>query len=96
MLERHRVDRNPGLEDGPMAAFGPAMRGYYRAVAADVFSRFGGPDGWREQIVEAVIKEQLSDGSWVSESALQKEDEPILATGFALLALAHASGASKR
>ncbi len=86
----HRLDRNPGLEGGPMEAFGPAMRGYYRAASAEVFRRFGGPEGWRAALVEAVLAEQRADGSWASDSPLQKEDEPIVATGFALAALAQA------
>ncbi len=87
----HRVDRNPGLEGGPMEAFGPAMRGCYRAAAAEVFARFGGPEGWRAPLLEAILAEQRADGTWASESPLQKEDEPIVATGFALAALAYAS-----
>ena len=92
LLKRHRVDVNPGLEDGPMAAFAPAMRFYYRAVAARVFAVLGGPDGWRGTVCRALVSEQGRDGTWRNESGLQKEDCPVVATSLALLALSAASG----
>ena len=83
----HRVDENPGLRGGPMEGFAPAMKGYYRAASAEVFARLGGPDGWRPALVDAVLAEQRDDGSWANPSDLQKEDDPLLATSFALMAL---------
>lgn len=85
----HRVDRNPGLEGGQMEVFATAMRGSYRAGSAQVFARTGrGPDGWRRKLRTAVVAEQQADGSWVNESNLQKEDDPLIATSFAVMALA--------
>lgn len=83
----HALDRNPGLDGGPMEAFGPAMRGYYRAGAAIVFARLGGPEGWRRALAEAVLAEQQPTGEWRNERALQREDDPLLATAFAATAL---------
>jgi len=84
----HRVDRNPGLEGGPMEPFAEAMRGYYRAGAARCLQRFGGPPGWQAQLARAIAAEQRSDGHLQSESPLQKEDDPLVATAFAAQALA--------
>ncbi len=102
----HRLDRNPGLEGGRMEAFGTAMRGYYRAGAAECFALLGGPprlqhpelgpegvgdaDSWRSRLVQAVVAEQREDGSFWNGNALQKENDPLIATAFALTALAHA------
>ncbi len=86
----HRVDENPGVRGGPMEPFAVAMRGSYRAAAADVFRIAGGPDGWRAPLIDAVLADQKDDGRWQNESRLQKEDDPIVATAFGLTALNHA------
>lgn len=88
LRESHRPDRNPGVVGGPMEPFAEAMRGYYRAGAARCFARWGGPAGWRRGLAVAIAAEQREDGSVRNESALQKEDEPIIGTGFAVQALA--------
>lgn len=87
---RHRVDVNPGLDGGPMAPFARAMRGYWRAGAARVYYEVGGPGEWSESMAAAILQEQRPDGAWANESPLQKEDEPAIATAFALSALGHA------
>jgi hypothetical protein len=83
----HTADANPGLAGGRMDAFGPAMAFYYRAAAAAVFRRLGGPDGWEVALLSAVRAGQRDDGSWANPSRLQKEDDPLIATAFALQAL---------
>ncbi len=88
LLRHHRVDENPGLDGGPMEVFADAMRGYYRAGAAACFLLTGGPKGWRSELSRAVLAEQHEDGRWQSANPLQKEDDPIVATGFAIRALA--------
>lgn len=90
LLEHHRIDANPGVEGGPMHLFAQAMRGYYRAGAATWFARVGGPTGWRDALVDAICAEQREDGSFANPNRLQKEDDPLLATGFAITALAAA------
>ena len=90
LRSHHRVDANPGLEDGPMQPFARAMRGYYRAGAAECFLLMGGPKDWRPKLCEAIAVEQRDDGHFENPSPLQKEDAPIVATGFAIRALAAA------
>ena len=87
----HRPDRNPGLEGGPMDAFATAMAGYYQAASAKVFAAVGGPPGWRDDLTTAVAAGQRPDGSWANASTLQKEDDPLIATAFALAALSAGS-----
>jgi hypothetical protein len=87
LLDIHRFDENPGVAGGPMDAFAKAMTGYYRAGSSAVFRALGGPDGWQAAMAAAVVAEQRPDGAWANRSALQKEDDPIIATGFALQAL---------
>ncbi|MCO4773467.1 MAG: hypothetical protein KDA24_25770, partial [Deltaproteobacteria bacterium] len=88
LLAMHRTDVNPGVLGGPMEPFATAMRGYYRAASSRVFATFSaGPEGWRESMIDAVATEQRDDGSWQSTSNLQKEDDPLVATAFAVRAL---------
>lgn len=86
----HRVDENPGVRGGPMEPFALAMRGSYRAAAAEVFRQAGGPEGWKAPLIEAVLAEQEEDGRWQNERRMQKEDDPIIATAFGINALSHA------
>jgi hypothetical protein len=41
-------------------------------------------------MVRALLTEQREDGSFWNANALQKENDPLIATAFALIALAHA------
>lgn len=84
----HTPDENPGLGEGPAPGFARAMRGYYRACSAEVFLALGGPEGWEDGLIDAILAEQKPDGSWQNELTAQKEDDPVVATGFALSALA--------
>jgi len=86
----HRSDRNPGLVGGPFAAFAVAMKGYYRAASSAVFARWGWPAGCAEEMTSAVLADQLPGGFWKNQDVLQKEDDPLIATAFALQALAGA------
>jgi hypothetical protein len=81
-----RADENPGV-GGVFARYGPAMRFYWRAAVAEVFAGGGGPPGWGEALRAAIEAEQRPDGSWQSASAEQKEDDPLVATALALVAL---------
>jgi len=87
LQEIHVVHENPGVDPGPLRALGEAMKGYYRAGSAQVFQRFGGPTGWRGQMIDAVVAEQRRAGSWLNKNRLLNEDEPLLATLFAMQSL---------
>ena len=87
LRSQHRLDLNPGVERGKVPVFARAMRGYYRAAGARVFAIGGGPDRWQSDLVAAIVDEQRPDGTWSNPDSAQKEDEPIIATGFALVAL---------
>ncbi|TNE84415.1 MAG: hypothetical protein EP330_29820 [Deltaproteobacteria bacterium] len=91
LLEHHRTDENPAVGKAH-ARFGVAMRFYYRAGAARVFAALGGPKDWQLGLHDALKAEQREDGSFQSEFVLQKEDEPVIATGLAVIALAGCLG----
>lgn len=90
-LERHlRADENPAV-GGAFGAYGPAMRFYWRAAAAEALGA-GAPAAWARSVRDALATEQRADGSWRNERAEQKEDDPLVATCLALLAWRSAPG----
>ena len=61
------------------------LRFYYAAARAEVFNRLGLPDPLPPA---DLVADQRSDGSWSNPEALVKEDDPLIATSFAVQALA--------
>ena len=59
------------------------LRFYYAAVSAQVFAT---PN---PKLTASLTAAQRSDGSWRNAENLVKEDDPLIATGFAVMALAH-------
>ena len=51
---------------------------------------WGWPEGEAKGMVAAVLADQRSGGFWQSLDVLQKEDDPLISTAFALQALAAA------
>ena len=43
---------------------------------------------WRDQLTGALIKTQGTNGSWQNPAGEMRENDPLVATSFALLALA--------
>lgn len=79
----HRLDEVPGAVS-PGEASG--RRHYYLAAAASVFERVGGPAGWADDLVRILAAEQAEDGSFAGASG-HGEEEPLVATSYALTAL---------
>lgn len=75
---RHRSDRVPGFDDGedPRMSWGSGLRFYYAAAIAGVRS---------QQRVQ--LPEQAADGSFRNANGRVKEDDPLIATTFAVQAL---------
>ncbi|MEN0063293.1 MAG: hypothetical protein AAGA48_14165 [Myxococcota bacterium] len=90
-LRRHHTpDRNPGVAED-REPFARAMRGYYQCAASQVFARFGGPKGWSAALAHDLRRRQRDDGSWQNELPHQKEDDPLVATAFAVRTLVRCS-----
>jgi hypothetical protein len=61
------------------------MRYYYAAASAQAFRLLGVPrDHDQDRLLRA---ERRGDGSWANPEPRVKEDDPLIATGFALSAL---------
>jgi len=53
-------------------------------------SRIGGQESgveWSDKLVQALVKRQLPDGSWINAAVAVREDDPVVATCFATQAL---------
>lgn len=96
-LEREfRADRNPG----DFVAINEVRRAssyYYwmwsaahalRALGKPVLATRAGEVRWAEALAEELLKRQRPDGSWVNGASEMREDDPLVATPFAVAALA--------
>jgi len=91
--KNYTVDANPGM---------PEVRGhwglyyYYHTMAKcldtlgrdEIEDARGKKHDWRADITGALAKRQRDDGSWLGVKHWM-EDDPILVTGYALMALSH-------
>jgi squalene-hopene/tetraprenyl-beta-curcumene cyclase len=57
------------------------------AVGVDTVPTAAGPVEWRRSLAAALIALQAADGGWVNPSGAVREDEPLVATSFAVAAL---------
>src|SRR5882724_2206235 len=84
-LATHNVpDGAPGFIGPAYQRWTQGLRFYYAASIAQVFA---GPSQMLAASLEAA---QRSDGSWRNAENLVKEDDPLIATGFSVAALARA------
>jgi hypothetical protein len=90
-LKRHSdVDYPQGVPTDHPEPWGEAIRFYHYSVRADVYRKLDFPAAERSQLAAAIIKHQRSDGSFVNTaSPLMKEDDPVLCTALAVVALAN-------
>jgi hypothetical protein len=66
-----------------------ALHFYHVAVRAEAYAAAGQDGDWRQQIARHLEKLQRGDGSFVNDrSPLMKENDPILCTALAVVALA--------
>jgi hypothetical protein len=72
----HNQTHVPGFENGPREAWGLGLRFYY---AAAIIRAVPG--------LPVLLLPQKADGSWANPNNLVKEDDPLIATGFAVRVL---------
>jgi squalene-hopene/tetraprenyl-beta-curcumene cyclase len=99
-LEKHfRPDSHPGKYIGAHEPNREAVYYYYAASvskalrAAGVKEAGGSSIGWSDTLSAELAKRQNLDGSWVNRANLVREDEPLVATANALIALANCKAA---
>lgn len=87
-LARHfDAARNPG-DFPPVAEVRRDSAYYYWAWSAAHAARQLGKRAWAEALVAELLRRQGADGSWRNPASEMREDDPIIATSFALAALA--------
>jgi hypothetical protein len=90
LSKHHRVDGVPGFDEST-AKWQGGMLYYYLAASARAFrAAKSGPPGWKDEMIRSLAGLQGEDGSFKNPSFLMKEDDPLIATSFALLALTSA------
>ncbi|HVR85225.1 MAG TPA: prenyltransferase/squalene oxidase repeat-containing protein [Planctomycetota bacterium] len=91
LAQHHRSDGVPGFDESG-AKWRDGMLYYYLAASARVFRQTGrGPEGWKADLLRSLTARQRDDGSFKNASFLMKEDDPLIATTWALLALESAA-----
>lgn len=92
LREHFRADRHPGVYVKAHEPNRDAVYYYYAASVARAFRehKLALPDGrdWREELSYALAARQAKDGSWTNPVELVRENDPIVATSSAVLALA--------
>jgi hypothetical protein len=95
LVTHHRVDQVPGIPADNPSSWHLGLRFYYLAVSAQALQKLGigqapAERNWREDLVNTLVATQRRDGSWVNPVDTQKENDPLIATGLAVQALAAA------
>jgi len=76
LLNHHQPDRAPGFDGSPRQSWAAGLRFYYAAAIKRAMPS-----------LPVQLPPQRDDGSFVNSSNQVKEDDPLIATGFALRAL---------
>ena len=90
-LKKHtNLDYPQGVPTDHPEPWGEAIQFYHYATRAEVFRALDFPVEERAKLAAAVARHQREVGSFVNTvSPLMKEDEPLLATALAVVALSH-------
>ncbi len=92
LVKRPALELVPGFEGlPPEAGWQRGLRFYYYAGLARVLTHFppAEREGRREALHKHVIGLQQKNGSWVNESDRMRENDPLVATALAVMALGH-------
>ena len=89
------VDENPGQGQQGLFFYYNIMSRALTAAGSDTLAKDTGDIRWREEMIKKVLTLQKPDGSWVNDNNRWWENDPVLATSYALLALEFASGMTK-
>jgi hypothetical protein len=91
LTEHKSLDLVPGFEDAPPElGWQRGLRFYYYASLAQVLSLLADPErtARREALAKLLVAAARPDGSFVNESDRMRENDPLIATPLAIIALA--------
>lgn len=88
------LEENPGQGQQGLYFYFNIMSRALSAAGLDALPRQGEGDAirWKEDVVRKVVSLQKPDGSWANDNNRWWENDPVLATSYALLTLAFGSG----
>lgn len=95
-LEKHPNLHYPeGVPKNSNENWGASIQFYHYAVRAECYRALNWPGPWESDLRNGLRREQRADGSFVNrEGYLMKEDDPILCTALAVIALSAAESSS--
>jgi hypothetical protein len=92
--KNYSVEENPGVGSAGLFYYYHAFASALAAgKMAEVTDAEGAQHDWRKDLAAELIKRQNADGSWTNANRQWFENDPNLATAFALLALANCDSA---
>jgi hypothetical protein len=92
LVGRHGIERVPGFPPELHSTWASGLRFYYLAASSRALAGLGvgeAPPGrdWRQDLQRALREIQGPDGSWRNPNGIVKEDDPLIATALAVVAL---------
>lgn len=90
------LEENPGMGDQGLYFFYNIIGRAMTTVGMDSIPRKSGSEiQWRTDLISKVNSLMTEDGSWVNKNGRFWENDPVLATAYAVLSLEFASGVTK-
>jgi len=89
------LEENPGMGQQGLFFFFNVIARALTAANRDLLPGAAGGINWRKELIERVITLQNADGSWVNNNGRFWENDPVLSTAYAVLALEFAAGITR-
>ncbi len=90
IAKHYTLAENPGMGKAGFYYYFHTFGAALRALGADTLTdEAGKPHRWKEDLVDALVRQQKPDGSWQNENRQWFENDKNLATAFALMALSY-------
>ena len=88
LLSHPSLEKPEGIPEDDPNQWDRVMFFYHLSVRSELYSQTGWPNGLRKTMFGLLNEHQREDGSFANpHGALNKEDDPLLATAFAVIAL---------
>ena len=88
LLQNQNWELPAGVPLDDPAPWAQSMKLYNLMVLSETYSALKIQGNWRKEIIHLLAKIQRADGSFINnEGGLMKEDDPLLSTTYAIIAL---------
>ncbi|MCH8331003.1 MAG: terpene cyclase/mutase family protein [Bacteroidetes bacterium] len=86
--ENNRLSHPEGIDEDDPDQWHLILQFYHIMVRSEVYAATGKSGGWKQDVIELLLSKQQENGSYSNPmGGMNKEDDPILATSFAIIAL---------